>query len=89
MHSSVVAHQCFALKALSWLGQVIQYSGMSALHYPQSLSVCVPCVVSVYMLCFRRAEEDPVSGRSAGSSGGRKLLTGRPADAQRLQDVER
>ncbi|XP_068183041.1 E3 ubiquitin-protein ligase UBR2 isoform X1 [Antennarius striatus] len=26
MHSSVVAHQCFALKALSWLGQVIQYS---------------------------------------------------------------
>ncbi|XP_071369680.1 E3 ubiquitin-protein ligase UBR2-like [Centroberyx affinis] len=26
MHSSVVAHQCFALKALGWLGQVIQYS---------------------------------------------------------------
>ncbi|XP_068597074.1 LOW QUALITY PROTEIN: E3 ubiquitin-protein ligase UBR2 [Brachionichthys hirsutus] len=26
MHSSVVAHQRFALKALSWLGQVIQYS---------------------------------------------------------------
>uniref|UniRef100_A0A3Q3N794 E3 ubiquitin-protein ligase n=1 Tax=Labrus bergylta TaxID=56723 RepID=A0A3Q3N794_9LABR len=26
MHSSVVAHQCFALKALCWLGQVIQYS---------------------------------------------------------------
>ncbi|XP_070772718.1 E3 ubiquitin-protein ligase UBR2 [Enoplosus armatus] len=26
MHSSVVAHQCFALRALSWLGQVIQYS---------------------------------------------------------------
>uniref|UniRef100_A0A669F0A3 E3 ubiquitin-protein ligase n=1 Tax=Oreochromis niloticus TaxID=8128 RepID=A0A669F0A3_ORENI len=26
MHSSVVAHQCFALKALSWLGQIIQYS---------------------------------------------------------------
>ncbi|XP_060728096.1 E3 ubiquitin-protein ligase UBR2 isoform X6 [Tachysurus vachellii] len=26
MHSSVVAHQCFALKALSWLGHVIRYS---------------------------------------------------------------
>ncbi|XP_069579847.1 E3 ubiquitin-protein ligase UBR2 isoform X3 [Brachyistius frenatus] len=26
MHSSVVAHQCFALKALGWLGQIIQYS---------------------------------------------------------------
>ncbi|XP_072246542.1 E3 ubiquitin-protein ligase UBR2 isoform X1 [Leuresthes tenuis] len=26
MHSSVVAHQCFALKALSWLGQILQYS---------------------------------------------------------------
>uniref|UniRef100_A0A7N9AXM8 E3 ubiquitin-protein ligase n=1 Tax=Mastacembelus armatus TaxID=205130 RepID=A0A7N9AXM8_9TELE len=26
MHSSVVAHQCFALKALSWLGHIIQYS---------------------------------------------------------------
>ncbi|XP_015255763.1 PREDICTED: E3 ubiquitin-protein ligase UBR2 [Cyprinodon variegatus] len=26
MHSSVVAHQCFSLKALSWLGQIIQYS---------------------------------------------------------------
>ncbi|XP_028676541.1 E3 ubiquitin-protein ligase UBR2 isoform X1 [Erpetoichthys calabaricus] len=26
MHSSVVAHQCFALKVLSWLGQVISYS---------------------------------------------------------------
>ncbi|XP_075941502.1 E3 ubiquitin-protein ligase UBR2 isoform X3 [Anarhichas minor] len=26
MHSSVVAHQCFALRALSWLGQIIQYS---------------------------------------------------------------
>uniref|UniRef100_A0A8D3DRL7 E3 ubiquitin-protein ligase n=1 Tax=Scophthalmus maximus TaxID=52904 RepID=A0A8D3DRL7_SCOMX len=26
MHSSVVAHQCFALKALSWMGQIIQYS---------------------------------------------------------------
>ncbi|XP_041866018.1 E3 ubiquitin-protein ligase UBR2 isoform X2 [Melanotaenia boesemani] len=26
MHSSVVAHQCFALKVLSWLGQIIQYS---------------------------------------------------------------
>ncbi|XP_075902159.1 E3 ubiquitin-protein ligase UBR2 isoform X1 [Nelusetta ayraudi] len=26
MHSSVVAHQCFALKALSWLAQIIQYS---------------------------------------------------------------
>ncbi|XP_033468365.1 E3 ubiquitin-protein ligase UBR2 isoform X2 [Epinephelus lanceolatus] len=26
MHSSVVAHQCFALKALSWLGQIIQCS---------------------------------------------------------------
>ncbi|KAM6915827.1 E3 ubiquitin-protein ligase UBR2 [Xenentodon cancila] len=26
MHSSVVAHQSFALKALSWLGQIIQYS---------------------------------------------------------------
>ncbi|KAM9847822.1 E3 ubiquitin-protein ligase UBR2 [Aulostomus maculatus] len=26
MHSAVVAHQCFALKALSWLGQIIQYS---------------------------------------------------------------
>ncbi|XP_048858643.1 E3 ubiquitin-protein ligase UBR2 isoform X1 [Brienomyrus brachyistius] len=26
MHSSVVAHQCFALKALAWLGQVIGYS---------------------------------------------------------------
>uniref|UniRef100_A0A3B4UIU4 E3 ubiquitin-protein ligase n=1 Tax=Seriola dumerili TaxID=41447 RepID=A0A3B4UIU4_SERDU len=26
MHSSVVAHQCFALKALTWLGQIIQYS---------------------------------------------------------------
>lgn len=35
MHSSVVAHQCFALKALSWLGQIIQYSGTSGLHYPQ------------------------------------------------------
>lgn len=51
-------------------------------------SVCSVCVVSVYM-CFRRAEKGPVSGRPAGSSGGRKLLTGRPADAQRLQDVER
>uniref|UniRef100_A0A3Q2DY53 E3 ubiquitin-protein ligase n=1 Tax=Cyprinodon variegatus TaxID=28743 RepID=A0A3Q2DY53_CYPVA len=28
MHSSVVAHQCFSLKALSWLGQIIQYSGL-------------------------------------------------------------
>ncbi|XP_067091771.1 E3 ubiquitin-protein ligase UBR2 isoform X2 [Osmerus mordax] len=26
MHSSVVAHQCFALKALAWLGHVIGYS---------------------------------------------------------------
>uniref|UniRef100_A0A4W5MEI4 E3 ubiquitin-protein ligase n=1 Tax=Hucho hucho TaxID=62062 RepID=A0A4W5MEI4_9TELE len=26
MHSSVVAHQCFALKALHWLGHVIGYS---------------------------------------------------------------
>ncbi|KAM6956516.1 E3 ubiquitin-protein ligase UBR2 isoform 1-T1 [Aplochiton taeniatus] len=26
MHSSVVAHQCFALKALGWLGHVIGYS---------------------------------------------------------------
>ncbi|XP_023182974.1 E3 ubiquitin-protein ligase UBR2 isoform X2 [Xiphophorus maculatus] len=26
MHSALVAHQCFALKALSWLGQIIQYS---------------------------------------------------------------
>uniref|UniRef100_A0AAR2KYN6 E3 ubiquitin-protein ligase n=1 Tax=Pygocentrus nattereri TaxID=42514 RepID=A0AAR2KYN6_PYGNA len=26
MHSSVVAHQCFALKALNWLGQIIRYS---------------------------------------------------------------
>ncbi|XP_073776610.1 E3 ubiquitin-protein ligase UBR2 isoform X6 [Danio rerio] len=26
MHSSVVAHQCFALKALNWLGQTIRYS---------------------------------------------------------------
>uniref|UniRef100_H3C3Y1 E3 ubiquitin-protein ligase n=1 Tax=Tetraodon nigroviridis TaxID=99883 RepID=H3C3Y1_TETNG len=26
MHSSVVAHQCFALKTLSWLGQIIHYS---------------------------------------------------------------
>ncbi|XP_053731591.1 E3 ubiquitin-protein ligase UBR2 [Synchiropus splendidus] len=26
MHSSVVAHQCFALKILNWLGQIIQYS---------------------------------------------------------------
>ncbi|XP_023263400.1 E3 ubiquitin-protein ligase UBR2 [Seriola lalandi dorsalis] len=26
MHSSVVAHQCFALKALTWLGQILQYS---------------------------------------------------------------
>ncbi|XP_046723982.1 E3 ubiquitin-protein ligase UBR2 isoform X7 [Silurus meridionalis] len=26
MHSSVVAHQCFALKALSWLGYIIRYS---------------------------------------------------------------
>uniref|UniRef100_A0A8C2F0Y4 E3 ubiquitin-protein ligase n=1 Tax=Cyprinus carpio TaxID=7962 RepID=A0A8C2F0Y4_CYPCA len=26
MHSSVVAHQCFALKALTWLGQIIRYS---------------------------------------------------------------
>lgn len=29
MHSSVVAHQCFALKALHWLGHVIGYSGQS------------------------------------------------------------
>uniref|UniRef100_A0A8C1IBK9 E3 ubiquitin-protein ligase n=1 Tax=Cyprinus carpio TaxID=7962 RepID=A0A8C1IBK9_CYPCA len=36
MHSSVVAHQCFALKALTWLGQIIRYSGQSlaALHRP-------------------------------------------------------
>uniref|UniRef100_A0A672TAA7 E3 ubiquitin-protein ligase n=1 Tax=Sinocyclocheilus grahami TaxID=75366 RepID=A0A672TAA7_SINGR len=26
MHSSVVAHQCFALKALTWLGQIIRCS---------------------------------------------------------------
>ncbi|XP_064173858.1 E3 ubiquitin-protein ligase UBR2 isoform X1 [Anguilla rostrata] len=26
MHSSVVAHQCFALKALVWLGHIISYS---------------------------------------------------------------
>uniref|UniRef100_A0A3B3CHS1 E3 ubiquitin-protein ligase n=1 Tax=Oryzias melastigma TaxID=30732 RepID=A0A3B3CHS1_ORYME len=26
MHSSVVAHQCFALKTLKWLGQIIKYS---------------------------------------------------------------
>ncbi|XP_011482545.1 E3 ubiquitin-protein ligase UBR2 isoform X1 [Oryzias latipes] len=26
MHSSVVAHQCFALKTLTWLGQIIKYS---------------------------------------------------------------
>ncbi|KAG7462626.1 hypothetical protein MATL_G00186810 [Megalops atlanticus] len=26
MHSSVVAHQCFALKALTWLGHIIGYS---------------------------------------------------------------
>ncbi|KAI1894448.1 hypothetical protein AGOR_G00115920 [Albula goreensis] len=26
MHSSVVAHQCFALKALAWLGHIISYS---------------------------------------------------------------
>uniref|UniRef100_A0A8B9JMI0 E3 ubiquitin-protein ligase n=1 Tax=Astyanax mexicanus TaxID=7994 RepID=A0A8B9JMI0_ASTMX len=26
MHSSVVAHQCFALKALAWLGHIIRYS---------------------------------------------------------------
>ncbi|XP_016521730.1 E3 ubiquitin-protein ligase UBR2 isoform X5 [Poecilia formosa] len=26
MHSALVAHQCFALKALGWLGQIIQYS---------------------------------------------------------------
>ncbi|XP_057197580.1 E3 ubiquitin-protein ligase UBR2 isoform X2 [Triplophysa rosa] len=26
MHSSVVAHQCFALKALNWLGQIIKFS---------------------------------------------------------------
>ncbi|XP_051504014.1 E3 ubiquitin-protein ligase UBR2 isoform X2 [Myxocyprinus asiaticus] len=26
MHSSVVAHQCFALRALAWLGQTIRYS---------------------------------------------------------------
>ncbi|XP_055026843.2 E3 ubiquitin-protein ligase UBR2 isoform X5 [Misgurnus anguillicaudatus] len=26
MHSSVVAHQCFALKALNWLGQIIRSS---------------------------------------------------------------
>lgn len=26
MHSSVVAHQCFALKSLNWLGQIIRYS---------------------------------------------------------------
>ncbi|TNN28201.1 E3 ubiquitin-protein ligase UBR2 [Liparis tanakae] len=37
MHSAVVAHQSFALRALSWLGQIIQYSGKSATHYPQSL----------------------------------------------------
>lgn len=44
MHSSVIAHQCFALKALSWLGQVIQYSGRLGLHYPQCLCVsAAPC----------------------------------------------
>ncbi|XP_028324302.1 E3 ubiquitin-protein ligase UBR2 [Gouania willdenowi] len=26
MHSSIVAHQCFALRALSWLGHIITYS---------------------------------------------------------------
>lgn len=39
MHSSVVAHQCFALKALSWLGQIIQYSGTSGHYFPAS-----PCL---------------------------------------------
>lgn len=39
MHSSVVAHQCFALKTLSWLGQIIQYSGTSGPYYP-CLSLC-------------------------------------------------
>lgn len=39
MHSSVVAHQCFALKSLSWLGQIIHYSGTSGLYYPASLSL--------------------------------------------------
>uniref|UniRef100_A0A671L7B9 E3 ubiquitin-protein ligase n=1 Tax=Sinocyclocheilus anshuiensis TaxID=1608454 RepID=A0A671L7B9_9TELE len=33
MHSSVVAHQCFALKALTWLGQIIRYS-VSNLVFP-------------------------------------------------------
>uniref|UniRef100_A0A671S0N4 E3 ubiquitin-protein ligase n=1 Tax=Sinocyclocheilus anshuiensis TaxID=1608454 RepID=A0A671S0N4_9TELE len=37
MHSSVVAHQCFALKALTWLGKIIRYSGQS-LHLCPFLS---------------------------------------------------
>lgn len=52
MHSSVVAHQCFALKALSWLGQIIQYSGRSGLHFPySSLSVSTCCWT--ILLCSR------------------------------------
>ncbi|TRY85639.1 hypothetical protein DNTS_008798 [Danionella cerebrum] len=29
MHSSVVAHQCFSLRALNWLCQIIRYSGLA------------------------------------------------------------
>lgn len=39
MHSSVVAHQCFALKTLTWLGQIIKYSGTSLFFVPISLFV--------------------------------------------------
>ncbi|KAF3841600.1 hypothetical protein F7725_023551, partial [Dissostichus mawsoni] len=48
MHSSVVAHQCFALRALSWMGNIIQYSGETTLptvlHSTVSGGLCVRCV---------------------------------------------
>lgn len=49
--------------------------------------VSVP--LSICTSCSRWSEEDPVSGGSAENSRGGELLTGRPADAQRFQDVER
>uniref|UniRef100_A0A673YKU6 E3 ubiquitin-protein ligase n=1 Tax=Salmo trutta TaxID=8032 RepID=A0A673YKU6_SALTR len=46
MHSSVVAHQCFALKALHWLGHVIGYSGQILFKYKE-LNTIFKCLLGV------------------------------------------
>ncbi len=56
MHSSVVAHQCFALKALTWLGQVIRYSGQF-LHLSLTFFLFPPLL---WILSFQALLEKPM-----------------------------